>query len=188
MPSYKAPIRDFKFALNEFLEIQNYSNEIEGLKDLSIIDPILEEGARFAEEILFPLNAVGDKQGLRFENNQVFLPDGFVEAYKTYVASGWASFACTKEYGGQDGTNLAMAVIREHLAAKGLGLHNDLQNEHSIVGNNPFILMFKEFATNAQYEFPSVTLHAFYTNAHKCTQMHTNAHKCIEMHTHAACA
>ena len=47
---------------------------------------------------------------------------------------------------------LAMAVIREHLAAKGLGLFNDLQTEHSIVGNNPFILMFKEFATNAQYE------------------------------------
>ena len=45
-----------------------------------------------------------------------------------------------------------MAVIREHLAAKGLGLFNDLQTEHSIVGNNPFILMFKEFATNAQYE------------------------------------
>ena len=45
-----------------------------------------------------------------------------------------------------------MAIIREHLAAKGLGLHNDLQTEHSIVGNNPFIIMFKEFATNAQYE------------------------------------
>jgi acyl-CoA dehydrogenase len=45
-----------------------------------------------------------------------------------------------------------MAVIREHLAAKGLGLHNDLQTEHSIVGNNPFILMFKEFATPEQYE------------------------------------
>jgi acyl-CoA dehydrogenase len=44
-----------------------------------------------------------------------------------------------------------MAVIREHLAAKGLGLHNDLQNEHSIVGNNPFILLFKEFATPEQY-------------------------------------
>ena len=54
--------------------------------------------------------------------------------------------------GGKGGSNLSMAVIREHLAAKGLGLHNDLQNEHSIVGNNPFILMFKEFATNAQYE------------------------------------
>ena len=43
-----------------------------------------------------------------------------------------------------------MAVIREHLAAKGLGLHNDLQNEHSIVGNNPFVLMFKEFGTDAR--------------------------------------
>ena len=56
------------------------------------------------------------------------------------------------EMGGKGGSNLAMAIIREHLAAKGLGLHNDLQNEHSIVGNNPFVLMFKEFATNAQYE------------------------------------
>ena len=56
------------------------------------------------------------------------------------------------EWGGKGGTNLAMAIIREHLAAKGLGLHNDLQTEHSIVGNNPFIIMFKEFATNAQYE------------------------------------
>ena len=55
-----------------------------------------------------------------------------------------------KQYGGKGGSNLGMAVIREHLAAKGLGLHNDLQTEHSIVGNNPFIIMFKEFATNAQ--------------------------------------
>ncbi len=57
-----------------------------------------------------------------------------------------------REWGGKGGTNLAMAIIREHLAAKGLGLHNDLQTEHSIVGNNPFIIMFKEFATHAQYE------------------------------------
>ena len=54
--------------------------------------------------------------------------------------------------GGKGGSNLAMAVIREHLAAKGLGLHNDLQNEHSIVGNNPFVLMFKAFATPEQVE------------------------------------
>ena len=44
---------------------------------------------------------------------------------------------CPKRYGGKDGSNLWMAVIREHFAAKGLGLHNDLQNEHSIVGNLP---------------------------------------------------
>ena len=74
------------------------------------------------------------------------------QARKLADEAGHLRFAWPTEMGGKGGTNLAMAVIREHLAAKGLGLHNDLQNEHSIVGNNPFILMFKEFATNAQYE------------------------------------
>src|SRR5580698_4891065 len=66
--------------------------------------------------------------------------------------AGHFRFAWPVEMGGKGGTNLAMAIIREHLAAKGLGLHNDLQNEHSIVGNNPFIVMFKEFATPEQFE------------------------------------
>ena len=74
------------------------------------------------------------------------------QARKLADEAGHLRFAWPPEMGGKGGSNLAMAVIREHLAAKGLGLHNDLQNEHSIVGNNPFILMFKEFATNAQYE------------------------------------
>ncbi len=73
------------------------------------------------------------------------------EARRRADVAGHLRYAWPPEMGGKGGTNLAMAVIREHLAAKGLGLHNDLQNEHSIVGNNPFILMFKEFATNAQY-------------------------------------
>ena len=54
------------------------------------------------------------------------------------------------EYGGKNGSNLSMAIIREHLAAKGLGLHNDLQNENSIVGNFPQILMFRDFGTSDQ--------------------------------------
>ena len=74
------------------------------------------------------------------------------EARRRADAAGHLRYAWPAEMGGKNGSNLDMAVIREHLAAKGLGLHNDLQNEHSIVGNNPFILMFKEFATNAQYE------------------------------------
>src|SRR3546814_11943632 len=56
----------------------------------------------------------------------------------------------SKKYGGKDGSNLWMAVIREHFAAKGLGLHNDLQNEHSIVGNFPFVEMFEQFATSEE--------------------------------------
>jgi acyl-CoA dehydrogenase len=59
-------------------------------------------------------------------------------------------FSAPKTYGGKDGSNLWMAVIREHFAAKGLGLHNDLQNEHSIVGNFPFVAMFEHFGTEEQ--------------------------------------
>jgi alkylation response protein AidB-like acyl-CoA dehydrogenase len=61
-------------------------------------------------------------------------------------------FSAPKKYGGQDGSNLWMAVIRDRFAAKGLGLHNDLQNEHSIVGNFPFVAMFEHFGTPAQQE------------------------------------
>ena len=66
--------------------------------------------------------------------------------------AGHLRFALPAEFGGKDGSNLAMAVIREHLAAKGLGLHNDLQNEHSIVANNPFVLILRDFGTPAQQQ------------------------------------
>ena len=62
-------------------------------------------------------------------------------------AAGHLRFGLPRELGGQDGSNLAMAVIREHLAAKGLGLHNDLQNESSIVGNFPTVIMMHRFGT-----------------------------------------
>jgi alkylation response protein AidB-like acyl-CoA dehydrogenase len=64
--------------------------------------------------------------------------------------AGHLRFALPKELGGQGGSNLAMAVIREHLAAKGLGLHNDLQNESSIVGNFPLAMLLWKFGTPAQ--------------------------------------
>ena len=76
------------------------------------------------------------------------------EARRRADRAGHYRFAMPRAYGGKDGSNLWMAVIREHLAAKGLGLHNDLQNEHSIVGNNPFVLMFRDFGTpEQQHEF-----------------------------------
>jgi acyl-CoA dehydrogenase len=64
--------------------------------------------------------------------------------------AGHLRFALPRDCGGRDGSHLWMAVIREHLAAKGLGLHNDLQNEHSIVANNPFVLMLRDFGSAAQ--------------------------------------
>nr|WP_145544986.1 acyl-CoA dehydrogenase family protein [Variovorax boronicumulans] len=66
--------------------------------------------------------------------------------------AGHLRFALPKEFGGQDGSNLWMAVIRDHFASKGLGLHNDLQNEHSIVANNPFVLILRDFGTEAQQQ------------------------------------
>jgi len=64
--------------------------------------------------------------------------------------AGFYRYSLPKEYGGRDGTNLGMAIIREHLARKGLGLHNDLQNESSIVGNFPTFWMFYHYGTDQQ--------------------------------------
>jgi acyl-CoA dehydrogenase len=64
--------------------------------------------------------------------------------------AGWLRLALPEEYGGRGASNLEMAIIREHMASKGLGLHNDLQNESSIVGNFPTVLMMRDFGTDAQ--------------------------------------
>src|SRR5580765_4838937 len=72
------------------------------------------------------------------------------EMRKRADKAGFLRLALPEEFGGKNIGNLAMAIIREHLAAKGLGLHNDLQNESSIVGNFPQVLMFRDFGTPAQ--------------------------------------
>ena len=73
-----------------------------------------------------------------------------MEARRRADAAGHYRYASPKAYGGQDGTNLGMAIIREHLAVKGLGLHNDLQTEHSIVGNNVGLLLMIQYGTEQQ--------------------------------------
>jgi len=72
------------------------------------------------------------------------------EAVRRADAAGHYRYAVPARHGGRDGTNLGMAVIREHLAAKGLGLHCDLQNEHMIVGNNVGLLLMLEYGTPEQ--------------------------------------
>ncbi|MDA3040044.1 MAG: acyl-CoA dehydrogenase [Actinomycetota bacterium] len=68
-------------------------------------------------------------------------------------AAGFLRYHLPERFGGTDGSNLGMAIIREHLAAKGLGLHNDLQNENSIVGNFPTVLMMERYGTPEQQEY-----------------------------------
>ena len=74
------------------------------------------------------------------------------EARRRADAAGHFRYPFPAEYGGRDGSNLGMAVIREHLASKGLGLHCDLQNEHAIVGNNIGLLLMLRYGSDAQKE------------------------------------
>ncbi len=87
-----------------------------------------------------------DRGGLPNEEWEALL----AEAKRRADAAGHYRYPFPKEYGGRDGTNLGMAIIREHLAHRGLGLHNDLQNEHSIVGNNVGLLLMLEYGTESQ--------------------------------------
>jgi acyl-CoA dehydrogenase len=125
----------------------------------------LAELDEFIEREIKPLQAQDDNERFfdhrrehartDWDNNGLPRPEWEAllgEARRRADAAGHLRFAWPVDMGGKGGSNLAMAVIREHLAAKGLGLHNDLQNEHSIVGNNPFILMFQQFATPEQFE------------------------------------
>ena len=101
MPIYKAPVRDFQFILKEFLPLQKYK-DIGGFGDaLEMTDPVLEAGAQLCEEVLFPLNQSGDKEGLVYNNGTVTTPKGFKEAYKAYCDGGWPSFTCDPQFGGQ---------------------------------------------------------------------------------------
>ena len=88
--AYKAPVRDFRFILNEVLEIDRYENQ-PGFEDVSsdLVGQILEEGAKFAEEVIAPINRAGDQHGCEWKDGVVTGPPGWKEAYKQMVEAGW---------------------------------------------------------------------------------------------------
>ena len=102
MPQYKAPLDDIRFLLEDFLGLECYS-DLPGMAEAKgdLANAVLEEGAKLCEQVLFPLNQVGDKHGLKYDNGAVITPPGFKEAYKTYCEGGWPSFTCDPAYGGQ---------------------------------------------------------------------------------------
>ncbi|MFT4583779.1 MAG: alkylation response protein AidB-like acyl-CoA dehydrogenase [Gammaproteobacteria bacterium] len=103
MPSYKAPIRDTQFILNEVLDISQYAS-LRGFADATpdLVSAILEEGAKFVEEITQPLNLSGDEHGcVRHADGSVTTPSGFKAAYDQLVEAGWGGLAADPAYGGQ---------------------------------------------------------------------------------------
>lgn len=105
MPNYNPPIRDMQFVLHELF------NVVEDLKtipqhaeiDAETINAVLEEGGKFAKDIAFPLNMVGDKEGCKLDpvSHEVTAPTGFKQAYAQFVEAGWPALSSDPEYGGQ---------------------------------------------------------------------------------------
>ena len=113
MPDYKAPLRDLRFVREELLGYSAHYQSLPACRDATpdVVEAILEEGARFCEEVLAPLNRVGDREGCRWSEAGVTTPSGFREAYRRYVEGGWPSLAHAPEYGGQGlPESLGMAV------------------------------------------------------------------------------
>src|SRR5262245_32600345 len=103
MPVYQAPLRDYRFLLHEVLHIERHAN-LPGFADATpdLVAQVLEEGARFSQETLQPLNAVGDREGCsRQADGSVVTPSGFREAYRKYVEAGWPLLGAAPEFGGQ---------------------------------------------------------------------------------------
>ena len=121
MPTYHAPLRDTRFLINEFLEIGKYQN-LPGFEDATpdLIDAILEEGSKIAEEVLFPLNQSGDEEGCHFDDGEVSTPKGFQEAYKTFTEGGWAGLVAEQGYGGQGLPYVIGSVFTEMICSANL--------------------------------------------------------------------
>ena len=103
MPTYRAPVKDMLYLLNDVLSIGNYSN-LPGYADATpdLVSAILEEGGKFCENELAPLNRVGDTEGcIRHEDGSVTTPTGFKEAYAKYIEGGWTGLSHSEEWGGQ---------------------------------------------------------------------------------------
>ncbi len=118
MPVYKAPLESIRFILNDVLNAGQLA-ELPGYADATpdTVDAVLEEAARLCEEVLFPLNQSGDKQGCHFANGTVTTPEGFKDAYATFIAGGWCGLSSDPAYGGTGMPHLINTVMQEMISS-----------------------------------------------------------------------
>jgi len=105
MAHYTPPLRDMQFVMHEVLHVSEALKELPAHAEMDVdtINAVLEEGGKFASEVLQPLNAVGDREGCKLDKSthEVTPPTGFKDAYAKYVEGGWPALSCDPTYGGQ---------------------------------------------------------------------------------------
>jgi alkylation response protein AidB-like acyl-CoA dehydrogenase len=115
---YAAPVKDQTFLLRDVLRIDQYGN-LPGFADASmdLVAQVLEEGGRFAEEVIAPINRTGDREGCRWNDGAVTGPTGWKEAYRQMVEAGWCALSSDPEYGGQGMPVVVSMAVGEMNAA-----------------------------------------------------------------------
>jgi acyl-CoA dehydrogenase len=124
LPLYKAPVQDTMFILRDVLGYERYSN-LAGFSDASIdiVEAVLSEGAKLAENVMFPLNYSGDQQGCtRAGDGSVTTPDGFKAAYDAYCEGGWLGLGFDPEYGGQGLPYVLHTAVGEYFSSANMAL------------------------------------------------------------------
>ncbi|NZA26345.1 acyl-CoA dehydrogenase C-terminal domain-containing protein [Luteimonas sp. SJ-92] len=127
MSTYKAPLADIRFALFDVLQAETLFSRLgrsEATRD--VIDAVLEEGARFNETVLAPLNRIGDEIGCSYDKatGAVTTPPGFREAYAQYVEGGWAGLTAPERFGGQGLPHALGTALKEMIDAANLAWGN----------------------------------------------------------------
>ncbi|MCX8281923.1 acyl-CoA dehydrogenase C-terminal domain-containing protein [Phyllobacterium sp. 0TCS1.6C] len=124
MPSYRAPVEDTLFVLNDVLGLERYNN-LPGFSDASsdIVEAILGEAGKLAENTLFPVNQSGDRQGcVRGDDGSVTTPEGYGEAFRQYREGGWLGLAVPQEFGGQGLPYTIHVAAGEYMSSANMAL------------------------------------------------------------------